>query len=831
MKRFLFLLVASLLFNGSFIYADGFDLGSGGMIVFEVDAGEVIQLAAAELAQKLSATTDSVFLTGNYQVSPAIFLIRNRKPVGALERDGYEISTSSKTGISITGNSELAIQHGVWDLLHRIGYRQYFPGDAWEIIPDADELKVDINVKESPAYASRRIWYGYGLWEHNKEAYQDWVKKNRMEGSFSLNTGHAYHRLISSQRAEFDAHPEYYALVNGERKKSDHSKLCISNSGLIDAAKSYGVGFFEKNPEADSVSVDPSDGGNWCECQECVSLGPPNDRAVILANAVAEAVEEKYGPGKFVGMYAYNYHSQPPSIRVHRNVIISAATAFIKEGMKIDEIVSGWADKGATIGIREYYSVNTWDRDLPGAARGGNLEYLTETIPKFHKMGARYLSAESSDNWGPNGFGYYFASRMMWNLDDVEKREDIQEEFLKNCFGPAELPMAAFYRLLDGSNKRARLVYDDLLARMFDALNQSRELAKGDKRIIRRIDDLILYARHAELYDEYRRAAGPERQKAYEAMIRHAYRMRDTFMVHSYALYRDVHNRDKQIELPEDAFWKVPEEKNPWKNSERYPEDEIVAFLREGLANHEMVELDFAAREYQEKNLVAASSILKLPEVAAGVCEVGRGKRSWFTLVDKVPTTLELNITGGLIEHYRDRGNVKVRLSKIGGASETGEEMTLIAEDDSVPPDGKERTVKLKLEEPGIYRIDLEDGSDMTKVTWPAGQRMSWKMSLEDFPAKITGRWTLYFYVPKGTKMIGLYSAAGAGQLLDPDGNVASELKYGGGGFLSIPVPEEVSGRIWKISSASGSVRLLNVPPFLARSPEELVLPVDAASF
>lgn len=831
MKRGVRILIFTLLCCGYHLHAEPFDLSGGGLVVSQPDAGDVVKESANQLAQKLSAITAAVFLTSDEKVSPSIRLVRAPDSAGALEKDDYEIVSSTKGGITITGNSDVAIQQGVWDLLHRIGYRQYFPGSTWEIIPHREDLKVDLSVKESPAYVSRRIWYGGGIWKENREGYLDWVAKNRMEGSFTLNTGHASYHLIQSQRATFDAHPEYYALVDGERKISDNTKMCISNPGVIKAAKQYGLDYFAKNPEADSVSVDPSDGGGWCECEDCVALGSPSDRAVTLANAVAEAVTEEVSTDKFVGMYAYNYHSQPPSIEVHRNVIISAATAFIKGGRKVEAIISDWSAKGATIGIREYYSVGTWDRDLPGAARGSDLDYLAETIQNFHGMGARFLSAESSENWGPNGFGYYFASRLMWDPEEAGKRQEIQEEFLRNCFGPATVPMAEFYDLLDKSNKQARLVFDDLLARMFDSLARSRKFAEGDARILRRIDDLILYTRHAELYDDYRRASGPARQKAYEAMIRHAFRTRDTMMVHSLGLYRDVDHRDNLIVLPEEAGWRVPEEDNPWKNSERYPEEEIVQFLENGVANHEKVELDFAAREYDEKNLVMASEILSLPEAAAGSGEVGRAKRSWFTVVDQAPTTLELSITGGLIEHYRDRGNVRVSLFKIGGASATGEEMTLIAEDASVPPDGVEKKVRLAIPEPGVYRIDLDDGNDMTRVTWPEGQAMSWIMSLEDFPASFTGRWTLYFFVPEGIKSIGLYSAASAGHLLDPEGNVATDLKNEGGGFLSVPVSEGMSGRIWKISQAGGSVRFLNVPPFLARTPKELVLPVDSKSF
>ena len=112
---------------------------------------------------------------------------------------------------------------------------------------------------------------------------------------------------------------------------------------------------------------------------------------------------------------------------------------------------------------------------------------------------------------------------------------------------------------------------------------------------------------------------------------------------------------------------------------------------------------------------------------------------------------------------------------------------------------------------------------------------MRWDVSLEeillyisdwdDFPGMISGRWSLYAWVPPGTKKIGLYSAATAGELRLPDGKKALDLASEGGRFLSIDVPEGSDGHYWKFHSVAGRVSLLTIPPFLARSPSELVLP------
>jgi hypothetical protein len=148
-----------------------------------------------------------------------------------------------------------------------------------------------------------------------------------------------------------------------------------------------------------------------------------------------------------------------------------------------------------------------------------------------------------------------------------------------------------------------------------------------------------------------------------------------------------------------------------------------------------------------------------------------------------------------------------------------------VAEDASVPPDGVERRVVLKVREAGIHRIDLDDGHDLTRVEWPGGQIMSWKMSLGEYPDKINGRWTLCAWVPPGTRRIGLYSAAAAGGLLDPEGHKALDLTAPGGRFLSVVVPEGMDGCFWTLHSVSGRVSLLSVPPYLARTPAELLVP------
>ena len=751
---------------------------------------------------------------------PALKLASTFKSDDILKREEYLLRTHAG-GLLVLGASDLAVQHGVWDLLSRLGYRQFFPGKNWEVVPYLQRMELGIDTLEKPDYHSRRIWYGYGAWDYAKEPYRDWCEKNRALQGVNLNTGHAYDGIVKALKKEFSNHNEYWPLLNNERKEVRNPKPCLGNPDLRSLIVKNAVGQVKKNTLLDSISMDPSDGGGWCECKACSKLGSVSDQAITLANETATAINQEF-PGKLVGIYGYNFHSPPPNIKVHPKVVVSVATAFIKGGMSLEDIISGWAEKGATLGIREYYSVNTWDRDQPGHARGGNLDYLQRTIPEFHSKGARYMSAESSDNWGPNGLGYYFAARMLWDVSEAKNRDAIERDFLTRAFGPASPAMKDFYDQINGS--KPHLVVDDQLGRMYRSLQKARVMADATE-IKNRLDDLALYTRYCTLYHRYATADGKARQLAFENLIKHAYRMRTTMMIHAYALYRDLAGRDKTVSIPTDAKWQVPEGKNPWKSSVPFTPQEIETFITEGITAHKLVELNFKPVNFGA-NLLPAMSRLAIPgDLPAGEFTPGRGTQSFLTYASQ-PSNIELNITGGMIAHYRDRGNVKVELYKIGGESQTGEKETLVETNASIPPDGVERTLKLSLKQPGLYKIIVKDGNDRTQVNWPKGQLMTIASTQENPMNRFYGLWMGYFYVPKGTKMIGLFGGE-HGEVRDSQDRPHFWLNGREPNFYSVPVPPGEDGKFWRVRYCRGAVRLLTVPPFFAKTPGELLLPEE----
>src|SRR4029078_6213637 len=102
---------------------------------------------------------------------------------------------------------------------------------------------------------------------------------------------------------------------------------------------------------------------------------------------------------------------------------------------------------------------------------------------------------------------------------DVKKARNAdahKADFLDKAFGPAQKPMAEFYRIIDAKSKP--LLTDDLLGRMYRKLDEARGLTQ-DAKHRGRIEDLVWYTRYVELWNDYSSVQGDERQKRFETMI------------------------------------------------------------------------------------------------------------------------------------------------------------------------------------------------------------------------------------------------------------------------------------------------------------------------
>jgi hypothetical protein len=787
-------------------------------VVVAPEASAAIKAVAADLAQYLGRMSGAEFKVENGDGSSGIVVGRAvdfaRLPfevqfgAGPFEREDYVLRSQSR-GLYLLGASELAVSHAVWDLLYRLGYRQFFPGPTWEIVPPPGDLKIAVDTRQSPSFYARRIWYNWGLWGYNNKPYHDWCVRNRAVKGFDLNSGHSYENIIGANKAEFDKHPEYYALLGGQRRMTGGDiKFCISNADLCKLVADHAVRFFKQNPEADSISMDSSDGGNWCECAECAKFRNVSDRVLTLANAVAGAINSlDLGP-KYVGMYAYNKHSAPPTIKVHPNVIISATTAFIGGGFTFDQVVEGWKAQGATVGVYDYLSVVDWDWNLPRGGAGCRPKGVADSLVRFHTMGARFYDAESGDCWGPCGLGYYIASRVLWDIGEVRNVETLVADFFDKAFGSAREPMREFYRLITEDTQRRSP--SDMLGRMYRQLDAARR-ATNDAAVQERITALILYTRHAELYYAHANSGGKV-----EDVAKHAYRIRKTMMVHSYGLWCRLLNQQAAL---------TPN--HPLKSEEPFTPEEVAKILSDGIAKNQPVDSGFTSMGFSNKLVPAVA--LKLPPVPSGSFPTApQDRQQYWIWVPEGSGNIELKITVQKVWANR--------MPKISIFSPLEVTLNAVATDEGYKPDGKQYDIRIKTPHTGLHRIETVDGGDYTRIKWPAGMPVVIESGIDtrDVTSHFRGAWTMYFYVPKGTRLVGGWASRVAnwaprisGKLRDANGGEVIDFAKCEDGWFKVPVPAGQDGRLWKFENSQGQRLLMTVPPYLACRAEELLLPVE----
>ncbi|MBR7107273.1 MAG: DUF4838 domain-containing protein [Lentisphaeria bacterium] len=704
---------------------------------------------------------------------------------------GFSINTTGD-GMIITASDLAGAKFATAFLARELGYRHFFPAPEWEVIPKKLPASISLNIAESPDYLSRSIWPGWGIWSDYRKAtnFDEMWKLFNFQGGINIKCGHVYGRFIHHRKKVFEQHPEYYALYKGKRNSS---KLCISNPELRKLFVDYKLERIAKKNEK-SVSAEPSDGGGWCECENCRKLGSYSTRAVILANETAAAVTAKY-TGHKVGIYAYNQHCLPPEVDLHPDVVVNIATAFIKGGHTIDELISGWKKRKANIGIREYY----FTRTVPGSGKGSNTAYMKESLNRFYDLGARYITAEAGDYWGAGGLGFYSGAHMMWNtgLDPAELKED----FLRKAFPVSYARMKEFYSLLDGANPRP--LNADLLGRMYRHLDAARKLASGAEKT--RIDALICYTRYCEEYFNYSKNI---KWDNYIKLLKYAASIRHLRLVHTYAMHRSpralcprgMRNKATGID---------------WMNTPAPTAAEIDRFVADGIKNNKL--LAFDVKEFSN-NLVRKTDTKGINTIQAGN---SRRRVYFYIWCDGRPFTL--TVTGGLIKHYRDRGNVILELVQVGGESDTGELETLIQTDRSVPPDGKPRKVVFKPKHPGLHKLFINDNGDMSRIVWPGTMAVARPVESESSP-ELNGRF--FVYVPHGTKILGFYAKTTRGTLHDPSGKAVFKLAKRNG-YYNFPVTEEQCGKLWRINNMYGVIKFLTVPSTLSLRSTHYLVPEE----
>lgn len=739
----------------------------------------------------------------------------------------------------LLANSDLGLQHAVYALLEHIGCRWYFPDAVWTVVPKQPNLSVSVDIRATPAFGYRRIWYGWGArTKRLAEDYNAWMKRNRQLGHFQTDCGHAWERYVPAR--EFEKHPELFGLVKGERKPM---QLCTSNPEVQRRVIEGVLARFRKEPSPNMVSVDPNDGRGYCECEPCAALGSVSDRVFGLASIVARAVRKEF-PDKWVGLYAYAFHSDPPRQPFPPGVYVQVTTGFRYTKLTFDEQVRAFRKLGARLGVYDYFSVYPWDWDVPGRAKGSRVYELANSIRHYRDLGLSTYDAESGCNWGPNGLGYWLAARLMW--DPCADARALVDDFCQRAFGAAAAPMKRLYeRWASGERFAARGLKLALLD-LQDAYRQ-----ESDAAVRARLDRVAMYLHWLRLSLDYERAVrdaqAEEIKRSARELIVFSRRLMDTGLIHAFPMLSSEWFKHrfgallklKDFDAKEAEGWKTERTDIPTSEEmARLFADDLKRF--EGLPAAEM-----SRRQWSEKLVPIAEH---LPQAVKAWGEVSRSslcvESGIHYFLGAKGEKLELAFTPFDAGHTID-GHWVLRRA---------DEEQPVAEGDVKADKGKPAAMEATLPAEGVYALDPGTGFWRTAELGFAPRPLSVWAGRADEPSTSLGPgpgqprrkefrlWRprldqpLYFFVPRGAGSFVLaFPSVGQAKthlvLRAPGGEVLLEDKeVRTGDQLSVFVPPEHQGAVWSVSLASLRcvVELYGVPPYLARHPGELLVPIEA---
>jgi len=410
----------------------------------------------------------------------------------------------------------------VYEFCRDLGCRWYYPGSIGECVPDMDDIGLPVvNRTVEPDYALRKMFMIYHRFLQADEDEAKWQLRlgiNEGHDSWGWVGGHGIGWVIGREEMK-EAHPEYYALINGERDtqgwKGDGNP-CLSSEGLFDE----NVNFIKKvydHYEQPCVSISPPDGFTMCQCNDCdgqerQELGMNGYMSDYVYDYVNEVAEEVYltHPSKKICTSAYATFLLPPVDldEFSPNVIAGMArwTSWLIDDEYYQDytnIVDDWFDVLASdeIFLFDYYlhPANSYYKGTPvyfmGLLKNELRTYNGRCMGQFTEI-SRCLESQGLP-WeaiATNHLNIHTTARLFWDAElDLAAMLD---EYYDKFYGPASDEMKTFVEYCE-ANWETAPSSETILGQMRTYLNAAITAANGQG----------VYEDRVDLVDEFLKVA------------------------------------------------------------------------------------------------------------------------------------------------------------------------------------------------------------------------------------------------------------------------------------------------------------------------------------
>lgn len=456
---------------------------------------------------------------------PVDFVLLGDEPgaaadLGALRgTDGYAVRRRGDGTIVFVADNPRGHVNGVHRWLER-NSDMIWPRPAGDCVvftprPGVDPASLDCNYIDVPAFKLRyHGGYSRGCWQFRRYLVRnaatpmidtatlgpEELEQARMIGATDayfdiFGGGHDMETRWFPVKEFYDAHPEFWALVDGKREPIvdrthgiPQSQFCESNPAFAEAfAKSVETKIRNLPKSVGAISINIEDSVKTCQCDECnkplqlpggETIGPKDPsykstRFFLFFNKVARHVA-KIRPDLKILQYAYLHLSVPPKIPVERNIVLKFCPyprnmrESVFEGpsnRQWRDRAVGWLANTPSIYWREYYFCqcvyyprpicDTAAVDLREIRRRGVEFVYTDAAGYFdtsavtNRISIYSIRQPYSEHYDMCGLEAWAMHKLFWNPD--LDPEELRGEFCRRTFGPAADDVRAFYRILHDS--------------------------------------------------------------------------------------------------------------------------------------------------------------------------------------------------------------------------------------------------------------------------------------------------------------------------------------------------------------------------------------------
>lgn len=349
--------------------------------------------------------------------------------------------------------------YGVYELLHRLGVRWYFPGEEGTVLPDADTVRLEAcDSIHAPYFVYRFVSYGREM---------QWLRRIGAGGDREpWTTRHTFETLRFHERFG-ESHPQWFAL--NQRGTRTHA-LAFAHEGVLPAIIETAREHFTRPGPAGRQRyflVIPADGTYRCYCDDCLAMtdtqrGRHGEMSNYVANAAiaaAKAMKDDFPDSRIVYCAYSNYKLPPDHVdRLPGNMdvlIAEARSQLVSDDAKQQayQLLRNWQSlRPDAIYFCRYYdtTLGTIPRIFHSLIRDDiqTVRDISEQgpVPVLGEMNFGPSAPDLPAAWWHN-LNLYVTARYLWNPDtDLDL---LLADYCHHYFGTAAEPMLAFWRLAD----------------------------------------------------------------------------------------------------------------------------------------------------------------------------------------------------------------------------------------------------------------------------------------------------------------------------------------------------------------------------------------------